>query len=142
MTLQEFPMLQFGCRTIDPNNDRDEHGTFDHDFDRVLRWSGKKVLKIRRRKNPSFKDIKQHLKNGGSICLGYYWKEWGQEGGHYAFMTGMKRGFFMVVNDHSIPDTTRLRTSKTIRKWLSIKTSDCPIAWFLTQLDGSPAPLK
>jgi hypothetical protein len=147
VTLQEFPLLQFSCRTVDPDsNDIEDHGTLDHDFDRVLRWSGKKVLKVRRRKNPSFKDIYIHVKSGGAICLGYFWREKKQGGEHFCFISGMRRGLFHVVNDHTILDFSnsndRLRTSKTIKNWMKIKTDDCPIAWFLTRLDAIPATLK
>lgn len=143
MTLQEFPLLQFSCRTIDPEgSDLDDHGTWDHDFDRVLRWAGKTQFKVRRRKNPSLKDIRYCLQNGGGICLGYTWKEGKQSGGHYTFMTGIEDGLFQVVNDHSIPDKVRFRTTKTIKKWLSIKTSDSPIAWFLKRIDHAPASHK
>jgi len=135
VTLQQFPLLEYSCRTSGPDGDKedDEIGILDHDFDRVLRWSGKRIFKkIKRKKYPTFKEIKKHLQKGGSICLGYYWIEGKQSGGHYAFLSGIKNGLIEVINDHSVDDKINLRTDKTIRKWMKSKKIDAPIAWFLT----------
>lgn len=136
VTLQHHPLLEFSCRAED--SDDDEFGILDHDFDRVLRWAGKNVFTVRRSKTPTLEVIREHLKNGGSVCLGYSWTE--ELGGHYAFIAGLDRGLFMVINDH-IFDKKR-RTAKTIQKWLSNKTSDAPIAWFLTRKKDPPASSK
>lgn len=136
VTLQQLPLLEYRCRIIDPeSDDEDDQGTWNHDFDRVLRWAGKKAFKkVLRRKNPSLKEIKEHLKSGGAICLNYYWidDKLRQEGQHLTFLSGMKRGLIQTINDHDDPEKVQLRTSKTIKKWLSIKEIECPVAWFVT----------
>jgi hypothetical protein len=130
-----LPYLQFSCRTIDLQNptDADLNGTMDHDFDRVLRYVGKDVFKIKRRRSPSLPEIIRHLKRGGAVALSYFWQESGQEGLHFCFISGMDRGSFVCVNDHDAPNTAtiRKRSRKTLKKWLR-KAHDCPTVWFLS----------
>lgn len=130
-----LPYLQFSCRTIDLQHpeDFDSNGTLDSDFDRVLRYVGSGVFRVRRKKFPSAKELKKHLKKGGAVAICYHWEEAGQSGEHFCFLAGFERGFFVVINDHDAPntETVRLRTFATIRKWLK-KRKDNPSGWFLT----------
>ena len=130
-----LPYLQFSCRTIDLEEpeDPDNNGTFDSDFDRVLRYVGKGVFNVRRQRFPTAEEIREHLESGGAVAISYHWEEDGQVGDHFCFISGMKRGFFECVNDHhsSYESTVSLRRIITLRTWLK-KYDDCPTAWFLT----------
>lgn len=132
-TSQYLPYLQFSCRTIDLETpaDPESHGTLSSDFDRVLRYVGTGAFHVRRKKNPTASEMKRHLEKGNAIALAYYWEDETEKGEHFCFIAGLERGLFVCINDHSRPDTIRLRHMKTIKSWLT-KHNDCPMAWFLT----------
>lgn len=130
-----LPFLKFACRTVDLENptDFESQGTDDWDFDRVLRYVGKGTFKVRRKKFPSLRDIEKHIETGGAVAFSYHWEDGAEGEDHYSFISGMERGFFCCVNDHSSPNsaTVNLRSVDTLRKWLK-RHNDCPVAWFLT----------
>jgi hypothetical protein len=132
VTKENLDLFRFSCRTIDPEfpDDWDSNGTTDSDLDRVLRYAGKGRIRVRKNKRPSFPMLMRHLKSGGAIIVAYYWKEEGQSGHHFAFISGLKNGYFEVVNDHSRRGIVTRRRSSTIRKWLKRKDGS-PICWFI-----------
>lgn len=130
-----LPFLQFGCQTIDLEDSTwDNNGTSNIDFDRVLRYVGKGTFKVRRKKNPRFKDIQEHLLTGGAVALAYHWDEDNQSGEHFMFISEISRGRFICINDHRArqENTVAARHPTSIKKWLK-KSKDCPCAWFLTK---------
>jgi hypothetical protein len=126
-----IPYLQFACRTYDLE-DMEGQGTFNHDFDRVLRYVGKGSFAVKRKKNPTLSEMRRHLKAGHAIALAYHWEDGGQSGEHFCFIAGLWNGLFICINDHTelSGPTIRLRRPETVRKWLK-KYEDCPTAWFL-----------
>jgi len=139
MTLQLLPFFQHSCRTIDPVyfDDWDKNGTFDSDFDRVLRWSSRGKIKVRKKNCPLIEEIKEHLKDGGALCLSYYWRVKKENIGHFIFIEKLEDGYFFIINDHdNNKETVKRRREKTIKKWLSNRYSGGSIAWFLTKTDS------
>lgn len=134
VTHDDLPKIQFACKTanaIDPN-DTENAGTYDHDFDRTLRYAGAPAFKVKRKSNFSFKSVKDHLLAGGAVCIGYYWEEKGQEGAHFAIIERIEGGYWITVNDHLSKTAVKRRKEATVRKWLTLKKNGCPSVWFLT----------
>lgn len=135
-SLQDLPKIQFSCKTVNPVDPTNVEaaGTYDHDFDRTLRYAGAPVFTVKKKSRPSFKSVKDHLAGGGAICIGYWWMEEGEENAHFAFIEGLKGSRWIVVNDHaSTKEPTKLRNEKTVRKWLTTRKNGCPAVWFLTR---------
>ena len=135
-----LPFLQFGCRTIDledPTN-WDDNGTSNQDFDRILRYVGKGKFKIRRTHRPTVPMIRRHLMAGGSVALGYFWRDGTSFGEHFCFLSKMENNQFVTANDHlsTTYNAVCYRLEKTIRRWLK-KSDDSPVAWFLTKESAS-----
>jgi hypothetical protein len=132
VTKEHLDLFRFSCRTIDPEfpNDWDSNGTTDYDLDRVLRYAGKGKFKVRKRSRPSLPMLIRHLQKGGAVVIAYYWKEGSESGHHFAFISGMKKGCFEVVNDHSGKGAGTLRRPSTLRKWLK-RRDESPICWFI-----------
>lgn len=131
-----MPFLQFGCRTIDPQDpdNYDSNGTTNTDFDRVLRYVGRGLLKIRRVKHIRMKTMKAHLAKGGAVALGYHWDDGTESGDHFCIIVGYEDGKFTVVNDH-VRDSMRAvtyRTDREVQKWIKVWKDD-PVAWLITR---------
>lgn len=137
INLKLFHVLQHSCRTIDPEapHSFEANGTFDSDFDRVLRWSLKGKAEVKRKERPTFKQLKGHLDSGGSVCLGYFWEHKNKTLGHFIFIEGIKIGCFVIINDYEYTTSKKilLRRPSMIKKWLRKKGKDIPIAWLLTK---------
>jgi hypothetical protein len=138
VTVKDYlPFLQFGCRTIDPQDPHsDQNGTYNTDFDRVLKYVGRGVFRVRKRKHPRLTTIQKHLESGGAVALAYQWWESATESnGHFCFMAGFENGMFVVANDHLAPldNTQTMRRPTTVKSWLR-HVGDDPIAWFLEKL--------
>lgn len=127
-----LPYLQFSCRTIDLEtpDDSENHGTLDSDFDRVLRYVGRGIFRVQKKKRPTVELLRRRLKNGEAIALVYYWEQGAQTGEHFCFIAGLWHGLFVCINDHGAP-TIMLRRASTIKEWLK-KYEDRPTAWFLS----------
>jgi len=130
----DLPKIRFACKTVNQHDplDTETAGTYDHDFDRTLRYVGAPVFDVKRKNRFSFKSVKEHLLAGGAVCIGYWWQEGTKEGAHFAIIERIEKGLWVTVNDHSSSSATKRRKEATVRKWLADRKSGCPSVWFLT----------
>ena len=135
VTHDDLPKIQFACKTVNAYDpfDTENAGTYDHDFDRTLRYAGAPLFDVKRKNSFSFKSVKEHLLSGGAVCIGYYWVENGKEGAHFAFIEKIEKGYWVTINDHSSSSAVKRRVEKTVRKWLTSRKMGCPSVWFLTR---------